>query len=559
MSFFPIAKSSTEKGFALFLQTQHDNDTSDEDASDNEADFVDIMVAGILVMTQPVVVPPLSPTTSTVAAGSTTSVAVALPLKKKRKYKSGSPIWTNPITGIANRLTPFMSQWYIYYIQNAPSQDHRFLCKFRRRFRVPYDYFLELSAELEEREEFRPWWTGVTDGLGKPSTPITLLVLTFLRYIGRAWTLDDLSENTCIGEEVIRRFLHKFLRYGSTELYKRYVISPSTEEEARHHMAEYMDAGLPGAVGSTDATHILLERVPNKHRQAHLGFKSSHTARAYNITVNHRRRILACTEGSPARWNDMTLATFDPFMQGLHDGTILHDHVFSLYAYNTDGEVVQRRYRGGWLLVDNGYLPHSTTVPPFKTTNSRAEIRLSTWLESLRKDVECTFGILKGRWRILKSGIRIHGTDGPDQVFLTCCALHNKLLDIDGLDERWEQGVQSIWSTAYDNDDGDNDDIDGNAVNELDVPSIVPDAILRLQNPASERQYGVSNEPSEFDHNRLQQTPAPTTIDTTSDDGIVEVRKLSLPDFRRRLVVHFSIALERNEVQWPQRFVVNRN
>jgi hypothetical protein len=33
-------------------------------------------------------------------------------------------------------------------------------------------------------------------------------------------------------------------------------------------MAENSDAGLPGAVGSTDATHILLERVPNKHCQA---------------------------------------------------------------------------------------------------------------------------------------------------------------------------------------------------------------------------------------------------------------------------------------------------
>ena len=254
-------------------------------------------------------------------------------------------------------------------------------------------------------------------------------------------------------------------------------------------------------------------------------------------------------------------------MQGLQDGTILQDLVFSLFAYNADGEVVQHRYRGGWLLVDNGYLACSTTVPPFKTTYSRAEIRFSTWLESLRKDVECTFGILKGRWRILKCGIRIHGTDGPDQVFLTCCALHNKLLDIDGLDERWEQGVQSIWSTTYDNDDGDNDDdmLDGNAVNEVDVPCIVPDAILRLQNPALERQYGVSNERLECDHNRLQQTPAPavvdaaTTVDTTTDDDIVEVRKLSLTEFRRRLVVHFSIALERNEVQWPQRFVVNRN
>jgi hypothetical protein len=218
--------------------------------------------------------------------------------------------------------------------------------------------------------------------------------------------------------------------------------------------------------------------------------------------------------------------------------------------------------------VDNGYLARSTTVPPFKTTYSRAEIRSSTWLESLQKDVECTFDILKGRWRILKCGIRIHGTtDGPDQVFLTCCALHNKLFDIDGLDKRWEQGVQSIWSTTYDNDDGDNDDdmLDGNAVNEVDVPCIVPDAILRLQNPALERQYGVSNERWESDHNRLQQTPAPavvdaaTTVDTTTDDDIVEVRKLSLTEFRRRLVVHFSIALKRNEVQWPQRFVVNRN
>jgi hypothetical protein len=90
-------------------------------------------------------------------------------------------------------------------------------------------------------------------------------------------------------------------------------------------MAEYSDAGFPGEVGSTDATHIILERVPNKHCQAHLGFKSTHTARAYNITVNHRRRILATTTGHPARWNNKTLAIFDPFMQGLHEGKILLD------------------------------------------------------------------------------------------------------------------------------------------------------------------------------------------------------------------------------------------
>ena len=42
------------------------------------------------------------------------------------------------------------------------------------------------------------------------------------------------------------------------------------------------------------------------------------------------------------------------------------------------------------------YLKWSTTIAPskyFKTTN---ELKFSKWLESLQKDVECTFGIMKG-------------------------------------------------------------------------------------------------------------------------------------------------------------------
>jgi hypothetical protein len=55
----------------------------------------------------------------------------------------------------------------------------------------------------------------------------------------------------------------------------------------------------------------------------------------------------------------------------------------------------------------------------------------------MRKDVECTFGIMKGRFRILKSGIRLKGQEAGDKIFLTCCALHNWLLHVDGLDKHW--------------------------------------------------------------------------------------------------------------------------
>jgi DDE superfamily endonuclease len=59
--------------------------------------------------------------------------------------------------------------------------------------------------------------------------------------------------------------------------------------------------------------------------------------------------------------------------------------------------------------------------------------------------VECTFGLLNGCFRILKSGIRMSGTECADNIILTCCALHNWLLQIDGLDLRWEGGVPSDW------------------------------------------------------------------------------------------------------------------
>jgi hypothetical protein len=63
--------------------------------------------------------------------------------------------------------------------------------------------------------------------------------------------------------------------------------------------------------------------------------------------------------------------------------------------------------------------------------------RWSELMESMRKDVECTFGILKGQFRILKAGIRVHGVDSTDNIWMTCCAIHNMLLEIDGLTEYW--------------------------------------------------------------------------------------------------------------------------
>ena len=59
-------------------------------------------------------------------------------------------------------------------------------------------------------------------------------------------------------------------------------------------------------------------------------------------------------------------------------------------------------------------------------------------LTSLRKDVECTFGILKIRFRILKVPQVWLYRETLDSVFYTCCWLHNELHEDNGYGTRWD-------------------------------------------------------------------------------------------------------------------------
>ena len=90
-------------------------------------------------------------------------------------------------------------------------------------------------------------------------------------YLGRGWTFDDLEESTAISAETHRIFFHQFIHIGNTTLYPRYVTAPQGAEEATTHMNEFQMAGFNGCVGSSDATHIVLEKCSHRLKQNHMG------------------------------------------------------------------------------------------------------------------------------------------------------------------------------------------------------------------------------------------------------------------------------------------------
>lgn len=48
-------------------------------------------------------------------------------------------------------------------------------------------------------------------------------------------------------------------------------------------------------------------------------------------------------------------------------------------------------------------------------------------LESIRKDIECCFGRIKGRWQLFKGVILFDKREKIDNAWFTACILHNML------------------------------------------------------------------------------------------------------------------------------------
>jgi hypothetical protein len=102
---------------------------------------------------------------------------------------------------------------------------------------------------------------------------------------------------------------------------------------------------------------------------------------------------------------------------------------------------------------------------PIKSSFNIFELMWSTRLESVRKDVKCTFGILKVRFRILGGSVNFHDQWKVDNVFVACCVLHNMNLLEDENSLVWSSDQE--WGLVDAEADDDADLMEGKAVLDL--------------------------------------------------------------------------------------------
>lgn len=175
-----------------------------------------------------------------------------------------------------------------------------------------------------------------------------LQVLAVLYILGRGNYFDDITQMSCISEPTVQRVFHAFTARFSRELFSTWVKLP-TGADLKKVMDDYDDVGFTGAVGSTDVTHVHWQQAPFSKRRSYTG-KEGFPTLAYECTVDHSGRLLACTRGFPGAQNDKTIVRFDGFVRELKVG-MYKDIEYTL----TDAAGQPYKVKGLYTIVDGGY------------------------------------------------------------------------------------------------------------------------------------------------------------------------------------------------------------
>jgi hypothetical protein len=314
-----------------------------------------------------------------------------------------------------------------YHNPNVRQLDHIDAKEFRLDYRMPWTEVHKLVSTFVNRGWVKQSKKLSHHIMGHVVCPPEIKILGILYWLGEGCsfrTIYNLSGRV-LSAVSFNQFAKVFCRKVRMEIGPHYIKTPRNVRELRRLSKQYQELGFPGACGSTDGVQIPWEACPFSLRVSATG-KEKFPTLGFNVTVDHHCRVIHVCSAFLGRYNDKTKIRYDDYVARLRSG---HYSGFSYNVLNQRGEPTA--CVTPYLICDNGYHRWKQLMAPYKATSNVALAVWSKHLESTRKDVERTFGCIKKRFKILKVPMLYRDVSFIDDIFMTCCVLHNKLLTFD--------------------------------------------------------------------------------------------------------------------------------
>ena len=201
---------------------------------------------------------------------------------------------------------------------------------------------------------------------------------------------------------------------GLYELRDEYIKFPETIAEASSSIATFGDlTNLPNVVGAIDGSHIRI-KAPNDSALDYFSRYQQHDFIIQAI-VDGKKVFMDFACGYPGSMHDARVLRRSTIFQRAEQKNVL-----TQLTVNVNGHDI-----GPYLLGDSAYPLSPWLMKPYpEGTRDPREIAFNKELSSARVKVECAFGVLKSRWRILLKRFDC-GIPFAVRNAVACAVLHN--------------------------------------------------------------------------------------------------------------------------------------
>lgn len=303
--------------------------------------------------------------------------------------------WSGSKTGRRNNVDWGKCSWWKNYLDLDPVYP---ACQFRKPFRIPLKLFRKLHHDLVGVE---PMLQQKVDAVRRVGASSWQKILVALRRLADRTSFESLDDQSRMSAESQRQFFMPFLKtmrrcYGPEFLNRRPMYA-----ELKALEREYAGKLFPECIGSIDCMNVSWKNCPKAWKgQCRNPKNGKHAMISVEAMCDADLYCWHVYLGRPRTNNDITVAESSPLILYILSG--------NRRMKLPEGYVVNviRRHWYLYYLADGIYPDSAIFVKPNHAPVSLKERCMSKPQEGRRREVERLFGVLQGRFRILRNEFR---------------------------------------------------------------------------------------------------------------------------------------------------------
>jgi hypothetical protein len=200
--------------------------------------------------------------------------------------------------------------------------------------------------------------------------------------------------------------------------------APTTDDWVEISRIFYLKTNFPNCIGAIDGKHIRCKN-PNNSGTLFFNYKKFFSI-VLMAVVDANLNFIAIDVGSYGREGDSNIFKECPF------GKLLYAEKLNIpepaILPNTNNSPQPFVFVG-----DEAFALHTNLLRPYPGRNINDTRRVFNYrLSRARRTVECAFGVLANKWRVLNTSIQVE-PNFTDEIVKACCILHNFVRKRDGI------------------------------------------------------------------------------------------------------------------------------